>query len=190
MNYKVKRSFEILNNTALFFVSKFLQVIRIIQDAISLTLADCDLFANFIRHETSQIREMLKRLVILNSEIYAKADIDLNDCHNLQIVGPNNIGKSTLIYALNFLYIIDGRQMSFSGNRTGDRTTINHYFPTTPVSYIVFEIFKKRYYCILVRRNAEGSLDYYKIDSDFKDEHYMKNTPQGQVIKKFDELQI
>lgn len=131
---------------------------------------------------------MLKRLVILNSDIYSKADIELAECDSLQIVGPNNIGKSTLIYALNFLYIIDGKQMTFSGNRTGDKTTFNHYFPSISSSYIVFEIFKKRYYCILVKKNAEGSLDYYKIDSDFKDEHYFKQSTEGQTLKKFDSL--
>lgn len=131
---------------------------------------------------------MLKRLIILNSDIYSKADIELGDCDSLQIVGPNNIGKSTLIYALNFLYIIDGKQMTFSGNRTGDKTTINHYFPSINSSYIVFEIFKKRYYCILVKKNAEGSLDYYKIDSDYKEEQYFEQTPEGQKLKKFDSL--
>jgi ABC-type polar amino acid transport system ATPase subunit len=131
---------------------------------------------------------MLKRLVILNSDIYSKADIELADCDSLQVVGPNNIGKSTLIYALNFLYIIDGKQMTFSGNRTGDKTTFNHYFPSISSSYIVFEIFKKRYYCILVKKNAEGSLDYYKIDSDFKEEQYFKQLPEGQTLKKFDSL--
>lgn len=131
---------------------------------------------------------MLKRLVIINSDIYSKADIDLGDCDSLQIVGPNNIGKSTLIYALNFLYIIDGKQMTFSGNRTGDKTTFNHYFPSINSSYIVFEIFKKRYYCILVKKNAEGSLDYYKIDSDYKEEQYFVQTSEGQKLKKFDSL--
>lgn len=131
---------------------------------------------------------MLKRIVILHSEIYSKADIELGDCDSLQIVGPNNIGKSTLIYALNFLYIIDGKQMTFSGNRTGDKTTINHYFPSINSSYIIFEIFKKRYYCILVKKNAEGNLDYYKIDSDYKEEQYFEQTPKGQKLKKFDSL--
>lgn len=65
---------------------------------------------------------MLKRLVILNSDIYAKADIELDNCNSLQIVGPNNIGKSTPIYVLNFLLIIDGRKMTYTGNRTGDKT--------------------------------------------------------------------
>ncbi len=131
---------------------------------------------------------MLKRLVILNSDIYSKADIELVDCDSLQIVGPNNIGKSTLIYALNFLYIIDGKQMTFSGNRTGDKTTFNHYFPSINSSFIIFEIFKKRYYCILVKKNAEGSLDYYKIDSDYKEEQYFVQTTEGQKLKKFDSL--
>ena len=131
---------------------------------------------------------MLKRLVILHSDIYSKADIELGDCDSLQIVGPNNIGKSTLIYALNFLYIIDGKQMTFSGNRIGDKTTINHYFPSINSSYIIFEIFKKRYYCILVKKNAEGTLDYYKIDSDYKEEHYFLQSPEGLKLKKFESL--
>ena len=131
---------------------------------------------------------MLKRLIILNSDIYAKADIELDNCNSLQIVGPNNIGKSTLIYALNFLFIIDGREMTFSGNRTGDKTTFNHYFPSINSSFIVFEIFKNRYYSILVKRNAEGNLDYYKIDSEYKEVHYFINTENGQKLKKFDAL--
>lgn len=131
---------------------------------------------------------MLKRLVILHSDIYSKADIELGDCDSLQIVGPNNIGKSTLIYALNFLYIIDGKQMTFSGNRIGDKTTFNHYFPSVNSSYIVFEVFKKRYYCIMVKKNAEGSLEYYKIDSDFKEEQYFQQSLEGQKLKKFDNL--
>lgn len=34
---------------------------------------------------------MLKRFVILNSEIYAKADIELDGANSLQIIGPNNM---------------------------------------------------------------------------------------------------
>lgn len=131
---------------------------------------------------------MLKRLIVLNSDIYSKADIELDNCNSLQIVGPNNIGKSTLIYALNFLFIIDGREMTFSGNRTGDKTTFNHYFPSINSSFIVFEIFKNRYYSILVKKNAEGNLDYYKIDSEYKEELYFTETTNGQKLRKFDSL--
>ncbi|CAA0176321.1 conserved hypothetical protein [Tenacibaculum maritimum] len=131
---------------------------------------------------------MLKRLIVLNSEIYSKADIELNNCNSLQIVGPNNIGKSTLIYALNFLFIIDGREMTFSGNRIGDKTTFNHYFPSINSSFIIFEIFKYRYYSILVKKNAEGNLDYYKIDSEYKEALFFTETNKGQKIRKFDSL--
>jgi DNA repair exonuclease SbcCD ATPase subunit len=78
--------------------------------------------------------------------------------------------------------------MTFSGNRTGDKTTFNHYFPSINSSFIVFEIFKNRYYSILVKRNAEGNLDYYKIDSEYKEEHYFTETTNGQKLKKFDSL--
>ncbi len=131
---------------------------------------------------------MLKRLIILNSDIYSKADIELQDCNSLQIVGANNIGKSTLIYALNFLFIIDGREMTFSGNRTGDKVTINHYFPSINSSFIIFEIFKNRYYSILVKRNAEGNLEYYKIDNEYNEEHYFTQSKDGQKLKKFDSV--
>lgn len=131
---------------------------------------------------------MLKRLIILNSDIYSKADIELDNCNSLQIVGPNNIGKSTLIYALNFLFIIDGREMTFSGNRIGDKTTFNHYFPSINSSFIIFEIFKNRYYSILVKKNTEGNLDYYKIDSEYKEELFFTETNKGQKIRKFDSI--
>ena len=86
---------------------------------------------------------MLNRIVVLNSKLYGKAEIRLDDCDSLQLVGPNNIGKSTLIYALNFLFIIDGNKMTFSGNRRGDKDTIHHYFPSPNNSFIVFEVNKK-----------------------------------------------
>lgn len=133
---------------------------------------------------------MLKRLVVLNSNIYSRADINFNNCNSIQIVGPNNIGKSTLIYALNFLFILDKNEMSFSGNRKGDKATFNHYFPDVNTSYVIFEIFKNRYYSILVKRNAEGGLDYYKIDSHYDESFYFETIDnQRQGLRNFKQLQ-
>ena len=131
---------------------------------------------------------MLKRITILNSKGYGKAEIHL-DCDSLQLVGPNNVGKSTLIYALNFLFIIDGRKMSFSGQRSGDKATINHYFPTPHDSFIVFENYKKGYYCILVKRDSEHELEYYRFDSDYREEFFFSGDGKNQKILKFDEVQ-
>lgn len=134
---------------------------------------------------------MLRKIAVLNSKTYGKAELKLDDCDSLQIVGPNNIGKSTIIYALNFLFIVDGQKMTFSGQRKGDKETIHHYFPTPNQSYIIFEIFKKDFYCVLVKRNTEGELEYYKYDAQYtEDMFYVKDKETGiQRLLKFDEFQ-
>jgi len=128
---------------------------------------------------------MLTRVIVLNSKVYGKAEVRLDDCDSLQLVGPNNIGKSTLIYALNFLFIIDGQKMSFSGNRKGDKETIHHYFPNHNQSYIVFEVFKKSYYCILVKRDADSNLEYYRYESEYKEEIFVGDDKR---LLKFEEV--
>ena len=131
---------------------------------------------------------MLQRLVILNSSIYSKAEMLLDDCDSIQLVGPNNIGKSTLIYALNFLFIVDGSRMSFSGNRRGDKETIHHYFPTVNQSYIIFECGKFDPYCIIVKRDIEGELEYYRLNCEFREEYFFEKVDKQQKIRKFEEL--
>lgn len=132
---------------------------------------------------------MLRKIAVLNSKVYGKAVVRVDDCDSLQLVGPNNIGKSTLIYALNFLFIIDGNKMTFSGQRKGDKETIHHYFPTPNQSYIIFEIFKNASYCILVKRDTEGELEYYRFPSEYKDEYFFREDGAHQRLLKFDEVQ-
>jgi len=131
---------------------------------------------------------MLSKLVILNSKVYGKAEIRFDDIDSLQLVGPNNIGKSTLIYALNFLFIIDGSKMSFSGNRRGDKETIHHYFPNPNQSYMVFEITKSRTYSIMLKRDVDGELEYFEIDAPYADTLFFANENGSQRLLKFDDL--
>lgn len=131
---------------------------------------------------------MLTRITLINSKGYGKAELKFDNCDSLQLVGPNNIGKSTLIYALNFLFIVDGQKMSFSGHRKGDKETIHHYFPTHNKSFLVFEINKLGYYCILVKRNTEGELEYYKIDSEYNENYFFENEGAHQRLLNFDEV--
>ena len=131
---------------------------------------------------------MITRIVILNSTTYGKAAVRFDDCDSIQLVGPNNIGKSTLVFALNFLLIIDGKKMTFVDNKTGDKETIHHYLPTPVNSYIVFEIFKQKYYCILLKRNNDGEIEYYKFDGEYHDDLFTRNVKGHQNILKFDDL--
>lgn len=54
----------------------------------------------------------------------------------MQIVGPNNIGKTTLIKTLQFLYLNDRRHMDFGAH--SPEQTREFYFPNQ-YSYILFE---------------------------------------------------
>lgn len=129
---------------------------------------------------------MLNRIITLNSGVYGKASIRFDDCNSIQLVGPNNIGKSTLIYGLNFLFIIDGKKMSFSGNRS-EKDTLHHYFPNQTNSYLLFEIFKQRYYCILIKRGEDG-LEYFRIDSEYKEELFLETSDKQQKVLKFEDV--
>ena len=131
--------------------------------------------------------QMITRLVLLNSNIYSKADIELKDADAIQLIGPNNIGKSTLIYALNFLFIVDGKRMIFSGKRRGDKNTIHHYFPIHNKSFLIFEIFKNRYYCILIKRTVDGDLEYYKIENEYKEALFINQ--DNQRLYSFQEIE-
>ncbi len=74
------------------------------------------------------------RLIAINSGKYEYADIDLTG--PVHLAAPNNQGKSTLVNALQFLYVDELRYMSF-GSRTLDDTR-RHYFGENP-SYLIFE---------------------------------------------------
>ena len=108
---------------------------------------------------------MLNRIIIINSELYSKADILIGDTTSIQLEADSNVGKSSLINTLNFLYIIDQRQMLFEGDRKL-KESIKHYFKSINQSFVIFEINKSGYtYCILVKANANFELEYYKFNS-------------------------
>jgi hypothetical protein len=133
---------------------------------------------------------MLRKVALLNTKVFGKAEVTLDDCDSLQIVGPNNIGKSTLIYALNFLFVVDGSKMTFSGQRRGDKETIHHYFPTANQSYIIFEVHKNGSYCILVKRDNDGELEYFRFDHPYDEELFFELEAESgkQRIRRWEEV--
>lgn len=74
------------------------------------------------------------RIILIRAGKYDYAEAELNG--SLQIVGPNNTGKTTLINTLQFLYVDDRREMSF-GPYSLDQT-LEYYFPGH-YSYVLFE---------------------------------------------------
>ena len=75
----------------------------------------------------------IRKLALLNSGGYARGEFPLDRA--LSISGPNNMGKSTVINALQFPFLCDRRHMDFP---TSDKDTLEFYFPNEN-SFIVSE---------------------------------------------------
>lgn len=130
---------------------------------------------------------MLNRIVVINSTLYAKANLHLGDAESIQLAAENNVGKSSLINCLNFLYILDKREWKFGDNSVSE--TIKHYFKTIEQSYVVFEIVKDGYFCIVVKRAAEkDDLDYCIIQHAYEDEIFFKREGNTFEPLKFKEV--
>lgn len=131
---------------------------------------------------------MLNRIVIINSELYAKASIHIGNNASIQITAENNVGKSSFLNTLNFLYITDKDQMLFEDNRKLS-DSMKHYFDGTSLhSFIVFEIFKNGYYCILVKATPENTIEYYKINGEYKENFFIQTSADGFKAKKWEKI--
>ena len=130
---------------------------------------------------------MLNRIVIINSELYAKAAIYLGDCNSIQLAAESNVGKSSFLNTLNFLYITDKEQMRFENNRKLP-DSMKHYFENSFQSFIIFEIFNNGYYCILVKATPENTIEYYKIDGEHNENYFIQKTETGFTPKKWDNI--
>lgn len=73
------------------------------------------------------------RLIMLHAGRYDYAEVEIDA--PLHLVGPNNVGKTSIIAALQFLYLDEQRQMHFARSLEETR---RYYFPD-PNSYILFE---------------------------------------------------
>jgi hypothetical protein len=85
-----------------------------------------------------------RRIVLINAGRYDYAEVDL--ASSLQIVGPNNTGKTTLINTLQFLYVDDLRTMDFGSYSL--EQTLAYYF-SNQYSYVLFECQGVTGYCVI-----------------------------------------
>ncbi|MDY0223456.1 MAG: hypothetical protein RBR67_20220, partial [Desulfobacterium sp.] len=83
------------------------------------------------------------RFILINAGKYGYGEILVD--RPVQLVGANNVGKTTLINALQFLLIDDERQMSFPKTL---KETKAYYFRDT-YSYVLLEIITPTGYRVL-----------------------------------------
>lgn len=113
-----------------------------------------------------------QKLILIRAGRYDFAEIDLTG--SVQIVGPNNTGKTTLINTLQFLYLDDRRHMDF-GSYTPEQTR-DYYFPG-PYSYVLFQCLGSRGQCVLgwrgQARAAGGEPERFIYDGPFDPEDFL-----------------
>lgn len=126
----------------------------------------------------------VRRLVLLNSGNYIKADVAID--HAIHLSASNNRGKSTLVNSLQFLFIADPNKMRF-GTRSLD-DSLKHYFGETR-SFIVYECRTPTGdQCMLIR--GRGSLgknrfERYIYDGKFIETDFMD---EGRQIADFESV--
>jgi DNA repair exonuclease SbcCD ATPase subunit len=155
------------------------------------TLVDkhnCKLYSKIIFLHLIDIRTMLNRIIVINSELYAKAAIQIGQNSSIQMTAENNVGKSSFLNTLNFLYITDKDQMRFEDNRKL-ADSMKHYFDGTSLhSFIIFEIFKTEYYCLLVKATPENTIEYYRLPGAFKEENFIQKSANSSKVKRWDKI--
>jgi hypothetical protein len=89
----------------------------------------------------------VRQLALFDTAGYSHALLDLST--PVHLAAPNNLGKSSLVNSLQFLYVDDIHRMSFAPHSVEE--TRRHYFKSER-SYIVFEcLTPSGYRCMLVR---------------------------------------
>ena len=116
-----------------------------------------------------------QRIILIGSGRYEYAEVELAGA--LQIVGPNNTGKTTLINTLQFLYLDDRRHMDF-GSYTPEQTR-EFYFPTQ-YSYILFECLGVTGQCVIGWRGQSktsgGEPERFCYAGPYAAEDYLEET--------------
>lgn len=79
----------------------------------------------------------LNRIIMINNNSHYYSEFSLDGV--TQITGSNNVGKTTLLNALRFLYIDKMERMGFKELGYNKDQTINHYFPNEN-SFLLFEL--------------------------------------------------
>jgi DNA repair exonuclease SbcCD ATPase subunit len=123
------------------------------------------------------------RIVLINSGKFIYGDFNRWDVPCLVLTGQNNFGKTTLINALQFLYIDDQGDMKF-GPHKGEATR-RYYFPNQRQSYIIFECRTERGFrtVIVACPTPSRDLQRWMYEGAFKRDYFIKEEKLGELMQ-------
>lgn len=69
--------------------------------------------------------------------------------------------------------------------------TLKYYFKKLDNNYIIFEIYKNSYFCILMKRSDNNKLEYYKINSSYDDiqSNFFKKQDNNSLLLDFETIE-
>jgi len=129
----------------------------------------------------------VKRIIFIRAGRYDYAELELGKSAHL--VGDNNVGKTSLIEALQFLYIGHFNEMKF-GNYKWEET--QRYYFNSDQSYILFECLTNKGKYVTVGLHGRGVLQNYNIERFTYSGQYQKDTfvlPDNHV-RAFDDVKM
>jgi hypothetical protein len=123
------------------------------------------------------------KFILINSGKYSYGEIIVNK--PVQLVGANNVGKTTLINALQFLMIDDEKQMSFPKSL---KETKSFYFRDT-YSYVLLEIITPTGYRVLGAHGMgpvkNNNIERFAFEGEFQREMFIR---KDNTIREFDAI--
>lgn len=123
------------------------------------------------------------KIIIINGERHGKVELSLSSS-STQITGSNNRGKTSILNALQFLFVVDLRKMKLEHS---PKKTVKFYFPNAEQSYMVFEGFhnKQGYFYLLLKRKKD-KIEYYYGSKKFEMSFLINNG----VVNPFNEVKL
>lgn len=119
-----------------------------------------------------------QRLVLLGSAGYSRAELPLDGA--VSLVAPNNIGKTSLINALQFLLIIHRRRMDFGAHDVD--ASRRFYFPNNS-AYVMLEVSLPETGTVVlgcVGKGVSFDYEYFAYAGPLKVEEFC--LPNGQLV--------
>ncbi len=119
----------------------------------------------------------LSAIRMINSGNFIVANL-LLDADSIQLAGRNNSGKTSLLWTLPLLFVVDRTKITYP--EYGSKETLHYYLKEQERSYIVFEGFdeKQGYFYMLLKRDGE-QIKYYFVQKQFKEEYLIQD---GKVL--------
>ncbi|MDH2918844.1 MAG: hypothetical protein PXX73_06600 [Sideroxydans sp.] len=129
----------------------------------------------------------VKRIIFIRAGRYDYAELELGK--SVHLVGDNNVGKTSLIESLQFLYIGNFSDMRF-GNYKWEET--QRYYFNSDQSYILFECMTGKGKYVTVGLHGRGALQNYAVERFTFSGQYIKDVfvlPDNHV-RAFDDVKM